>query len=392
MLLSEILPKNVRYDVQLPEICFEGYDCFTNCFSNFVHLGVAIYVKKEFCAQKVNLSPDQEKSKESVWAEIKLKNDDTLLIGCVYRPPSNTEMENKTLYETILSVTKGKSHVLIGGDFNQPQIDWINGTSPGSKDHPASVFLEFTRDSFLHQHVKSPTHYRGTQNPTLIDLVFSSEEDMVKNLTQEAPVGKSHHQVIHFDFLCYALHENKSGTVYNYKKADYEKMRKHIMDLNLNEKIQEKQTEETWNIIASSILSSVDLCVPKIHLRNSNRNAKDTKKPKWWNEKAKEKIARKRETYQKWLKTQDDDDYDMYARARNQAKSECRRSDIEYQKMIAKEAKTKPKLFYSFTQSKMKVREGIGDLIGDDGSKIRANEDKAETLNNFFAAYLHRKD
>ena len=39
----------------------------------------------------MNLSSDQKKSKESVWAEIKLKGEDTQLIGCVYSPPSNTD-------------------------------------------------------------------------------------------------------------------------------------------------------------------------------------------------------------------------------------------------------------------------------------------------------------
>ena len=322
-----------------------------------------------------------------MWAEIKLKGEDTLLIGCVYRPPSNTVSDNKHLYETILSIIEGRSHVLIGGDFNQPQIDWINGISPASTEHPASIFLEFIRDSFLHQHVTSPTHYRATQKPTLIDLILSSEEGMVKNVTHEAPVGKSHHQVIHFDFLCYALYENKSGTIYNYKKADYVKMRKYIEDLNLNEQIKEMYTEDTWNIISSSILESVDLCVPKIHLKSEkNTCSRDNRKPKWWNEKAKNKIARKRETYNKWLKTQDDNDYDLYARARNQAKSECRRSDINYQKMIAKEAKTKPKLFFSFTQSKLKVREGISDLIDNEGNKISSNEGKADILNEFFCS------
>ena len=371
----------------MPEICFDNYDCFTNCFSGSAHLGVAIYVKKFFNAQKLNLKPEHEKAKESVWAEIKLENDDSLLIGCIYRPPSNSDMDNKLLYETILSMIDGKSHVLIGGDFNQPNIDWINETSPASKEHPASIFLEFVRDTFLYQHIKEPTHFRGTQTPTLIDLVFSSEENMVKNVRHEAPFGKSHHQVLHFDFVCYTLQENKCGTMHNYKKADYEKMKEYVKQANLTEKINSKQTEQSWNIISNCILSSVELYVPKIHIKkNRNIHAKDSKKPKWWNEKSKDKIMKKRDAYQKWLRTQDDEDWNLYAKARNQSKTECRRSDIEYQKSVARDAKNKPKVFYAYTKSKLKVSEGIGDLTDCDGNKVTDNEDKAKMLNDFFCS------
>ena len=122
LFISEVLPKNFDpKNLNRAELSFShlGYDCFTNCFNPNVHLGVALYIKSNLNAQSVALSEDHLKAKESIWAEIKLVNNDKLLVGCIYRPPSNSKEENETLYKTILSLIDGRSHVLIGGDFNQ---------------------------------------------------------------------------------------------------------------------------------------------------------------------------------------------------------------------------------------------------------------------------------
>ena len=59
------------------------------------------------------------------------------------------------------------------------------------------------RDLFLTQHVRHPTHYRCEHTPTLIDLLLTNEEGMMRNLTHDPPIDKSHHQVLHFRFLCH---------------------------------------------------------------------------------------------------------------------------------------------------------------------------------------------
>ena len=41
------------------------------------------------------------------------------------------------------------------------------------------AFLEATRDSFLTQHISTLTRGRGTNEPSLIDLVFTSNEESI---------------------------------------------------------------------------------------------------------------------------------------------------------------------------------------------------------------------
>ena len=382
-LISEVLPKNVRDTVQISELQFDDYACFTNCFHSNCHLGVAIYVKNYLNAQEVSLSLEHSSARECVWAEIKLAQGDCMLIGCVYRPPSNSAEQNTKLYESIISVINGYSHILIAGDFNHPSVDWKNESTTLNEKNDSYIFMEFVRDTFLFQHVMNPTHYRGTQKPTLIDLIFSNEAEMVKNVRHEAPVGKSHHQRILFEFVCNAqTNQNNKESFHNYKKANYVQMKQYINEKALTDQIENMNTEDSWNFIAGSILEAVEESVPKVTPSNKDNR----KKPKWFKDCNVEKIKKKSSDYHKWLRTQDPDDWNRYAKSRNQSKSACRKADIEYQKQIAKDAKVKPKMFYAYTNSRLKVREGISDLIDKDGNKVQSDKGKADLLNDFFCS------
>ena len=384
LILCEVLPKNFRYFPQPAELNFCDYECFSNCFNNDnVHRGVAVYIKKSLNPQQVCMSEKQLSSRESIWAEIKLDNEETLLVGGVYRPPSNTEKQNKDLYESVLSIIEGRSHVLMCGDFNHPDIDWIKESSPESERHPATIFMEFVRDSFLIQHVSNPTHFKPHTRPSLIDLIFTSEENMLENLKHSAPVGKSHHQCLFFDFVCSVNASSRNNVKkFNYSKADYSRMKQHVDDFDISSKIEEKGIEEKWEVFALCISSAVENCVPKINPKQND----DRRKPKFWNDQTNQKVQVKREAYQTWLRSQNPKDYDLYAKARNKAKSECRKGENEYQKKIAREAKKNPKLFYSFVNSKMKVKAGIADLVDSNGDTVSEDSEKAEVLNSFFCS------
>ena len=81
----------------------------------------------------------------------------------VYRSPISTA-ENDALVNGLLSrMLEGRSHILIVGDFNHPEINWTTESTPRDLNHPVSLFMEVIRDSFLVQHIVRPIHYRGDQ-------------------------------------------------------------------------------------------------------------------------------------------------------------------------------------------------------------------------------------
>ena len=58
------------------------------------------------------------------------------------------------------------------------------------------------QDVVLYQHVKDPKHYRGNQKPNTLDLLVINEEGMIDNIEFNAPIGKSHHVCINFEYNC----------------------------------------------------------------------------------------------------------------------------------------------------------------------------------------------
>ena len=96
-------------------------------------------------------------------------------------------------------------------------------------------------------------------------------------------------------------------------------------------------------------------------------------------------LKTKKEAYQRYLQTRSDADYNLYARARNQAKESCRTAVKIFEKNIAKNAKKNPKAFFLYASSKCKTTDGISDLKIDQ-QKISSDESKANVLNQFLVA------
>ena len=86
--ITEILLKFSLFQPDEKNYSLDGYDLFISNLSQ--GRGCAIYVKDYLAATKVSFECNFN---DSVWCQIKLKNNDKLVIGCVYRSPNST-MEN----------------------------------------------------------------------------------------------------------------------------------------------------------------------------------------------------------------------------------------------------------------------------------------------------------
>jgi len=117
------------------------------------------------------------------------------------------------------------------GDFNYKFINWKSWTTSKSENSDEYKFIETVRDCYLHQHLLEPTRRRGTDEPSLIDLVFTDEAMHVSDITHHAPLGKSDHSVIAFKFNCY-LDYSKPKKRFIYEKANYEGMKNHLNSTN----------------------------------------------------------------------------------------------------------------------------------------------------------------
>ena len=163
--------------------------------------GIAIYTKS---ALKATQFTTESKAKEFLWCRIKLKDQNEIVFGCIYRSPSSTSENLLYINRMLKSVIDQRfSHILIVGDFNMKEINWSLCESSENQEHISSVFLEGIKDCFLFQHVREPTRFREGQTPNILDLILTNEENMVEKIDYLPSLGKSDHVVLSFNFNCF---------------------------------------------------------------------------------------------------------------------------------------------------------------------------------------------
>ena len=116
---------------------------------------------------------------------------EAITIGVVYRSPNTTKLNNDRLIEMVKTANRvKKQHLLICGDFNFPSIDWALNFCEDNENTRAYRFWTVMNELSLIQHVTTPTRFRGNQQSCL-DLIFSNEQEMVSEIIEMEPIGKS---------------------------------------------------------------------------------------------------------------------------------------------------------------------------------------------------------
>ena len=178
--------------------------------TNHRHRGVLIYTKKCLKAVAVNFSV------LGYWEYVyyKLsKNSGLLHILGICRSPNSTIEDKNNLNSIVSEFSKLNVHLLILDDFNYPTIIWATLGTPHNKQNRTIKLLTITQKCFLHNQI-----------PTLIDLIFTSSDQGINNVSILSPLGKSYDNVItfHYQLECVKL----SKVDCNYHKANYTAMKR----------------------------------------------------------------------------------------------------------------------------------------------------------------------
>ena len=187
IMITEVIPKAQLNPIEASLLEIDGYATHTNFDPSEANLGasgirgVAIYTKEDLCVNVVDFTTD---FKDHIWAEIHLSDHDSLLIGCIYR--SHTREKDATLNSILQvcellskAVERKNTYLLICGDFNYQEIDWENESSDEKNEH-LTTFINTVQDCFLHQHVTENTRFRLGEEPSLLDLIFTNEEGLIR--------------------------------------------------------------------------------------------------------------------------------------------------------------------------------------------------------------------
>ncbi|VDH94238.1 Hypothetical predicted protein [Mytilus galloprovincialis] len=249
--ITEVKPKANRYkpstaEYSIPEV--GNYKMFEKNIKSDEGRGLLMYVDSNLEATEITMKTEFQ---ENLFIKVKLNQNDKLLVGLIYRTPSNSSKEyNDKLVNLMSEATDmGYSHILIMGDFNYPEINWETWNTKG--DRPNSTenkFLEALQDNFLYQHTTKPTRWRGADTPHTLDLLITNEEEMISNLEYMSPLGKSDHCVLSFDFNCYVNIKRAPKIANLYNHGNYKEFIQELNKIDWHNKLNaENSIDKNWN-------------------------------------------------------------------------------------------------------------------------------------------------
>ena len=233
-------------------------------------------------------------------------------------------------------------------------------------------FLDCLQDDYLFQHVNKPTRCRGKDTPHILDLILSNDLN-ISQLECQSPLGKSYHSVLVFNYHCYAELKDKEEIRQLYDKTDYKGLNNSIKQLNRQEVLFQNGDDinSIWSSFHSKIQELESKYVPKVKIKSRRKH-----NPFPLDDKTKELIKKKHCMSRQLMRNNNDENRRAYNKARNKVKGAIEKLRKEFEKSLAKEAKTNPKKLWKYINSKSKIRPGIGDI------NIDPSDEKSPTTNN----------
>ena len=346
--------------------------------------GVALYVKNSL-NHSAAPAMDRLEFDCATWSIVKLVGNKSLLVGVVYRSPSSTPENNQGLL-SILRAAKATNcqYLNVCGDFNLPMIDWTVNHSPESVNAFSTGFVEVVEELSLFQHARNSTRFRGQQNSCL-DLILTNEEDMVNDVQELPPIGKSDHICQQWTLIVSeALFRNTSAMKPNFKLARWADLKD---DLRGYENEVEDHTSTMYDKLVSMLNESKRKHIPMCRPRTNKHRLPWMRSPK---------IRKQRTTqWQNWRRfkqTRSVQDYDAYKMERNRLGGMIRSAKMKYEGRLIGDMKSNPNLYHGHCRRMLKTKPGVSNVVNSMGVLTVTEQETADALNSYYDSAFTRDD
>jgi ribonucleases P/MRP protein subunit RPP40 len=334
--------------------------------------GVLLYIREALLPELKEVSADSE----TLWVNIKGVKLNEITVGICYRRPDASEEMTTRLIKSIQdNISK---QTLIMGDFNFRDLVWEEDSTSGGGMR--EDFQEMMSDLFLTQHVKEPT--RGSN---ILDLVISTEAEMVEDLTVAVPVSNSDHNTLYWDVVCDVARQERKDQHYNYKQGNYKGIVEEMQEVDWKTEFKDMDVEERWGRFKVEFLGCRNRHVKKCKERRNQDKV-------WINEKIRKQIRKRNRNWGKLSKIVSHENLAKYKRARNITTMMIRNAKKNHEMKLANRIKEEPKQFYAYVNAKRKTKDSIGPLRDDKGQMIREDGLMGNMLNSYFGAVFTKED
>ena len=369
----------------------DGYNLWRKDNSEEIRGGILTYISEKIVtSQDKNINKISSDFKESSWIVLSVDNVQ-VLYGVVYRKGKCSAANNSILRDILTKACRKYTKVLICGDFNHPEINWKDGNIKGKKFSPQMRFYDCLLDNYLTQHVMEPTRVRGTQKPSLLDLVITedSQTQVSPSVDIQTPLGNSDHAVITWNYLVSTTVSKKCTETPeerpNFNKGDYKTLNEDLTQINWKELFDEKTLDECVEIFYNEIERLSNIHVPK------KKYYKKSTQPPWMNRKAKKCIRKKYCAWNRYQKSQSFQAYVKFTQQRNKTAKILRKTKQQFEKKLAEECKRNPKALFKYANFKNKTKKNVIRLKDKNGNILTEDKENANLLNDFFQS-IHTEE
>ncbi len=290
----------------------------------------------------------------------------------VYRPPHQLIDDDTKLYNEVSELIGDKITVILG-DFNC-HVNWNDRTG----DAEGRRVIDFADEAFLTQWVTEPT--RGKN---VLDLVFTTEDDLVSSLTVDEPLGGSDHNLIRFSLRAPKIRVKvQQHSRPDLRREDFNGLRKGVCEMHLN---LEQSVNESWCSFKDHFMVQQTLFVP------SKKVGSPLSQPKWFTREIAATIRKRKIAYRKSKGNDNPDIRRDYISLCRKVKVLVDRAKRDEELRIATLCKKNPKEFFSYVNSRKPIRNKIGPLHDANNVLRDSDHEIADILNSHFSSVFTRE-
>ena len=343
------------YGDRLQDYELPGYNLFSYCRKSRQGGGVFIYVNSLYCATKVG-DPVKAKEVESVWIDVKISARDkhNLRIGAFYRAGNLLRVSQIEVDKVICEeISRNfRQNCLILGDFNLSGYDG----KAAETNHECKIYKQlFEEELCMHQLVTEPTR----QN-SILDLVFSDNRGLVRELAVSEGLGSSDHNMITFYITSEARPKDNFHMVPNFNQADFNKLRKELAHINWKNTLGGLDTCEAWSIFKDTLNIIQNKYIPLKHKRSTKKQ-----NPSWLTPEVRKAIRDKSGAFKMFKGSMSETNKIIYRKSRDEVKKKVRAAKRAKELDLAKNCNADSKKFFSFYKISS-VAKSIGPLKAND--------------------------
>ena len=353
--------------------------------------GSCIYVHNTIKAESLaNFS-----APDSLGISVNINNKTTKIL-CIYRSQNLNEIERLELLNSIKNFKQDPNEELqIYGDFNLPNVKWDSGfvnCPRNTVDRFFTVqieFLEALLEKGLTSLISDGTVTRrrmvdGVLQESLLDQILVSNYNVVENVETLSPFGKSDHIPI---LVTYKIKNNVS-----YIKTEKQIWSKFSSDqilqlgngINWEYSSEELSSNQMWEELSGK-LSSISGHVPKRKLKCS-KNGDIVSKPPWDNSALKRKRKQKDLAWRNFDNNPTPENLNIASQKQTDFETQERKAVLSHENKVVSCIKTNPKIFYSYMNSKRKIKESVSVLKDKNNQFSNSPRETANLLADFFSS------